>query len=337
MSMWIENFKWMTSRLDVVIKDEEEDYGFGIHPLERDIDSYISHGVINLDKPRGPTSHQVTAWVKHMLKVSKTGHGGTLDPMVSGVLPIGIERATPAMRYIVGSYKEYVGIIHLHGDVEENELESVLKLFKRGRVYQKPPYRSSVRRRLRTKEIYDFKVIEKEGRDLLFRVKCESGFYVRKLAHDIGLILGVGAHLNELRRVVAGPFTEEYNLVTLYDLAAGIYLLKEEGDESYIRKIIMPYEYIFKDYPKIIVKDTAVASVAYGAQLKAPGILGISGEFKKDERVALFTKRSEIIGVVIAKYTSDEVLKMDKGVVALTERILMERELYPPMWKKTSE
>jgi predicted rRNA pseudouridine synthase len=337
MSGWIESFRWLMEDLDIVIKDDEEDYGFGVHPLERDIDSYISHGVINLDKPRGPTSHQVTAWVKHMLKVSKTGHGGTLDPMVSGVLPIGIERATPVMRYIVGSYKEYVGIIHLHGDVEESELESVLNLFKRGRIYQKPPYRSSVRRRLRTKEIYDFQVIERESRDLLFRVRCESGFYVRKLAHDIGLILGVGAHLNELRRVAAGPFNEDHNLVSLYDLAAGIYLLREEGDESYIRKVIMPYEYVFKNYPKIIVKDTAVASIAYGAQLKAPGILGISGRFKKDDRVALFTKRSEIIGVVIAKYTSEEVLKMDKGIVALTERILIERELYPPMWRKMGE
>jgi len=337
MTEWIENFRWLMDEPDMMIKDEEEDYGFGVHPLKRDIDSYISHGVINLDKPRGPTSHQVTAWVKHMLKVSKTGHGGTLDPMVSGVLPIGIERATPAMRYIVGSYKEYVGVIHLHGDVDEDELENVLKLFKKGRIYQKPPYRSSVRRRLRTKEIYDFNVVEREGRDLLFKVRCESGFYVRKLAHDIGLILGVGAHLNELRRVAAGPFKEEHNLVTLYDLAAGIYLLREEGDESYIRKIIMPYEYVFKNYPKIIVKDTAVASIAYGAQLKAPGILAVSGVFKKNERVALFTKRSEVIGVVIAKYTGDEVLKMDRGIVALTERILIERELYPPMWKKTGE
>lgn len=336
MKDWAQSFNWLIKDFHPMIKDEEEDYGFGVHPLERDIDSYIDHGVINLDKPRGPTSHQVTAWVKHMLKVSKTGHGGTLDPMVSGVLPIGIERATPAMRYIVGSYKEYVGIIHLHGDVDEVALDNVLNLFKKGRVYQKPPYRSSVRRRLRTKEIYDFQVIEREGRDLLFRIRCESGFYVRKLAHDIGLILGVGAHLSELRRTAAGPFREEYNLVSLYDLAAGLYMLRN-GDESYIRKVIMPYEYVFKDYPKIIVKDTAVASVAYGAQLKAPGILAIWGEFKKNERVALFTKKSEIIGVAIAQYSSNEIMKMEKGVVTLTERILIERELYPPLWKKNEE
>lgn len=333
MSEWVDNFKWLTGDEEPIIKSYEVEYGFGYHPLERPIEYYINHGVINLDKPRGPTSHQVTAWVKHMLKVSKTGHGGTLDPMVSGVLPIGIERATPAMRYIVGSYKEYIGVIHLHSDVSDDELENVFKLFSRGRIYQKPPYRSSVRRRLRTKEIYELEVLEKENKDILFRIRCESGFYVRKLAHDIGLILGVGAHLSELRRIAAGPFNENHNLVSLYELAAAIYKYEEKGDESLIRRVIMPYEYIFKFYPKIIAKDTAVAAITYGAQLKAPGIIGIFGEFKKGDRVALFTKKSEVIAVAISQYSSEEILKMDKGVVTVTERVFMERELYPPMWK----
>jgi len=334
MNEWIENFKWLIKDVKPIIKSEEIDYGFSYHPKERPIETYISHGVINLDKPRGPTSHQVAAWVKHMLKVSKTGHGGTLDPMVSGVLPIGIERATPAMRYIVGSAKEYIGIIHLHSDVNEDELDRVIKLFSKGRIYQKPPYRSSVRRRLRTKEIYNLEIIEKENKDILFKIRCESGFYVRKLAHDIGLILGVGAHLSELRRVAAGPFNEDENLSTLYDLAAALYLYENDGDESLLRKVILPYEYIFKYYPKIVVKDSTVASLAYGAQLKAPGILAIIGSFNKGDRVALFTKKSEIIGIAIAEYSSEDIIKLDKGVITKTERILIERELYPPLWKK---
>ncbi len=329
------NFEWMDSEDIFEVIDEDLDLDAGVHPLERDIEYYIRYGVVNLDKPRGPTSHQVATWVKRILDVGKAGHGGTLDPGVSGVLPIGVERATPAMRYIVGSAKEYVGIIRLHGDVPVEDLEKVLKLFRRGRIYQKPPFRSSVRRKLRTREIYSFTVIERDGRDLLFRIRCESGFYVRKLAHDIGLLLGVGAHLDELRRVAAGPFHEDKHLVSLYDLYAAKYYL-DRGDESLVRDVILPVEYVFKDFPKIIVKDSAVASIAYGAQLKRPGILAYSRSFREGDIVAVFTKKSELVAVVKTLYSLDEMLKMEKGVVAETLRVFMERDLYPRMWIKKS-
>lgn len=329
------NFGWMDSIDKFEVIDEDIDLDAGVHPLERDVEYYIKYGVINLDKPRGPTSHQVATWVKRILDVGKAGHGGTLDPGVSGVLPIGVERATPAMRYIVGSAKEYVGVIRLHGDVPESELEGVLNLFKKGRIYQKPPFRSSVRRKLRTREIYSFTIIEREGRDLLFRIRCESGFYVRKLAHDIGLLLGVGAHLDELRRVAAGPFSEEKHLVSLYDLYAAKYYL-DQGDESLVKKVILPVEYVFKNFPKLVVKDSAVASIAYGAQLKRPGIFAYSGSFKEGDIVALFTKRSELVAVVRMLYSLGDLLKMEKGVVAETLRVFMERDLYPRMWVKKS-
>ena len=326
-------FKWLNKDISLDIVDEDMDIEAGIHPLERPIELYLSYGVINLDKPRGPTSHQVATWVRRILGVSKAGHGGTLDPGVSGVLPVGVDRATPAMRYIVGSKKEYIGIIRLHGNVKDDQLYNVLKLFEKGRVYQKPPFRSSVRRKLRTREIYKLEILERNGRDILFRIECESGFYVRKLAHDIGLILGVGAHLDELRRTAAGPFREEYNLVSLYDLAAAKYLL-DRGDESLARKVIMPFEYIFKDMPKIILKDSAVASITYGAQLKRPGIFAVSGDFRRNEVVALFTKRSELVAVVKALYSRDDMLNLEKGQVAETLRVFMERDLYPKMWVK---
>ncbi len=328
-----EMFKWFNIKMDFVIVDEDTDLDAGIHPLDRPTELYLNYGVINLDKPRGPTSHQIATWVKRVLEVSKAGHGGTLDPGVSGVLPIGINRATPAMRFIVGSRKKYVGIIRLHGNVDEDVLMKVIKLFSRGRIYQKPPFRSSVRRKLRTREIYSFEVLEREGRDILFRIECESGFYVRKLAHDIGLILGIGAHLDELRRVAAGPFSEEYNLVSLYDLAAAKELL-DRGDDTLIRRVVLPYEYIFRDIPKIILKDSAVASITYGAQLKRPGIFAISGDFKRGDVVALFTKRGELVAAVKTLYSKDEVLNMEKGQVTETLRVFMERDLYPKMWIK---
>lgn len=330
------NFEWLSPEDKFVVIDDDVDLDVGIHPLERDKDHYIMYGVINLDKPRGPTSHQVSTWVKRILNVNKAGHGGTLDPSVSGVLPIGIERATAAMRYIVGSVKEYIGIIRLHGDVKEPELESVLKLFRKGRVYQKPPLRSSVRRKLRTREIYYLQIIEMEGRDILFRINCESGFYVRKLAHDIGLILGIGAHLDELRRVSAGPFNEEEHLVTLYDIYAVKYYL-DRGDDSLLKKVILPIEYVFKGFPKLVIKDSAVASIAYGAQLKRPGIYAYSGQFRKGDIIALFTKRSELVAVTKLLYSLNDILEMEKGVISKTLRVFIDRDAYPRMWVKNRD
>ncbi len=329
-------FRWMGGVIQFKVIDEDIDLDAGVHPLERPIKDFIDRSVVNLDKPRGPTSHQVATWVKRLLEVDKTGHGGTLDPGVSGVLPIGINRATPAMRYIVGSPKEYVGVIKLHGDVPEKELDRVLKLFRRGRVYQKPPFRSSVRRKLRTREIYSFEVIERDGRDLLFHIKCESGFYVRKLAHDIGLILGIGAHLDELRRVAAGPFSES-TIVSFYELYAGYKLLREEGLDKPIRRLLKPQEYIFRDYPKIIVKDTAVASVAYGAQLKRPGVYAYAGRFKAGDTVALFTRKSELVATAKALVDSTALESMDKGQVTETLRVFIDRDAYPRMWSRKEE
>jgi len=334
--MSLENsLRWLLSdRQELLVKAEEEDLGFGFDPRERPPELYIKYGVINLDKPPGPTSHQVTTWVKEILGVSKAGHGGTLDPMVTGVLPIGLEKATAAMRYVVGSSKEYVGIMRLHGDVDRGKLDEVFRMF-RGRVYQRPPYRSSVKRKLRTREIYDLKILEVEGRDVLFWISCESGFYVRKLAHDIGLVLGVEAHLSELRRVRAGPFTED-TITDLYTLKAAAHKWAEEDDFTYLRRVIQPMEVVFRNYPKIFVKDTAVAAIAYGASLKAPGVLCVTSDVKRDSVVALMSKKGELIATAVSKYDAQDIVELDRGEVATIQRVFMERDLYPPMWRKKS-
>lgn len=334
MSNFIRDLHWLIGDRNIYIVDEEEDLGFGFNPWSRPEELYIRYGIVNLDKPPGPTSHQVTTWVKRILGVSKTGHGGTLDPMVTGVLPIGVEKSTVVMRYIVGSVKEYVGVMRLHDDVDPDEFESVFNLF-RGRIYQRPPVRSSVRRRIRTRTIYSSEVLDMSNRDVLFRVECESGFYVRKYVHDIGLVLGVGAHMTELRRTRAGPFTEKEHLVSLYDLASAAYLWRNVGDFSLMREAIVPLEYILKMYPLIVIKDSAVASIIYGAQLKAPGILAYTDDVCKRGRVGLVTKKGELVAIAISQYDSNELSTIDKGVVAITERVVMEKGLYPPMWKTT--
>ncbi|RLE51031.1 MAG: RNA-guided pseudouridylation complex pseudouridine synthase subunit Cbf5, partial [Candidatus Methanomethylicota archaeon] len=254
---------------DFIVKIEEEtDPRYGYIPEKRPIHEYLEHGIVNLDKPIGPTSHEVVAWVKKILKVDRAAHGGTLDPKVSGVLPIALGRATRMIKFIMGAGKEYICVMSLHGDVSREELLNVCNEFI-GVIYQRPPLRSSVRRVVRTRRIHFIDVLEFKDRYVLMAVGCEAGTYIRKLCHDIGEILGCGAHMKELRRIRAGPFSESDNLVTLHDLADAYSCWVEEKNELLLRRVVMPMEYALKDVRKVYIRDSAVDAICHGADLAA--------------------------------------------------------------------
>ncbi|UCF08899.1 MAG: RNA-guided pseudouridylation complex pseudouridine synthase subunit Cbf5, partial [Thermoplasmata archaeon] len=166
---------------------------FGTPPGERGISELIESGVVLLDKPAGPTSHQVSAWVRDILQIKKAGHGGTLDPHVTGLLPVALGRATNALRSLLVGGKEYVGIMRLHGDVPKSRIQDVFSEFT-GKIYQFPPLRSAVKRELRIREIYYLEPLEFDKRLVLFRVGCEAGTYIRTLCRDMGDALGTGAN-----------------------------------------------------------------------------------------------------------------------------------------------
>ena len=319
-----------------LVKDEakpSEEYG--CYPYNRPIQEYIKKGFVLVDKPKGPTSHEVVVWVRKILEVEKTGHAGTLDPKVTGVLPIFIEQATKLVQFLQGSEKEYVALMRLHGDVSERELKRVFELFK-GKIYQRPPLKSAVKKRLRVREIYDIEILEIDGRDVLFRVACEAGTYVRKLCTDIGEILGVGAHMQELRRIRTGIFTEE-KCYTLQDLLDAYIFWKEVGEEEYLRGIVQPMELAVANIPKIIIKDTAVDAICHGASLTAKGIAYVEKSVKRGERVAIFTLKQELVAIGRSNYDAEDILKIRGGIVAEMERVIMERGTYPSYWKKKKE
>lgn len=317
---------------DYLVKHDEEEAVYGAYPWERSAKMYIEFGVINLDKPPGPTSHEVTAWVKRILGVSKAGHAGTLDPGVSGVLPIALERATKIIGIVTHTNKEYVVLMRIHGDVGREFLERTIALFM-GEIYQRPPLRSSVKRSLRKRRIYEMEVLEIEERSVLMRVKTDPGTYVRKLCHDIGLILGTGAHMAELRRTAAGPFKEDETLVTLHKLSEAVYLYRR-GDESLIRKIILPVEYSVSHLPKIVVRNSAVDSIAHGAMLAVPGLSMVNKAIAKGELVAIFTIKGELVAVGVAEMSSEEMVLSSSGVAVRIKRVVMPPNIYPAMWKK---
>ncbi|MCX8172951.1 MAG: RNA-guided pseudouridylation complex pseudouridine synthase subunit Cbf5 [Archaeoglobaceae archaeon] len=253
-----------------VIEEIESDEKYGCHPLQRSMEEHIKKGFVCLDKPMGPTSHEVVVWVRKILEVQKTGHAGTLDPRVTGVLPVFIETATKLVKFLQESEKEYVCLMRLHDDVEEKNLREVFKMFI-GKIYQKPPLKSAVKKQLRIREIYKMEILEISGRDVLFKVSTESGTYIRKLCKDIGEVLGVGAHMQELRRIKTGNFIEE-ECYTLQDLLDAFIFWKEEKEEKYLREIIKPMEVAVSQIPKIVIKDTAVDAICHGANLSIKGV-----------------------------------------------------------------
>ncbi len=313
-----------------ILHESHTDPKYGFYYNQRPIKELFQIGLINLDKPPRPSSHEVSAWVKKILKLTKVGHGGTLDPQVTGVLPILLEKATKITELIQESPKEYIGIMELHQDTTETKIQHIFSLFK-GTIYQKPPVKSAVKRRLRTRKIYDLELLELEGRYVLFRVKCESGTYVRKLCYDIGLVLGTGAHMRELRRTKSGIFHEN-NSITLQQLYDAAYYYFEENNSEYLKKIIIPIEFALKDYPWIFIRDNAVNAITYGAALTAPGIVALTKDIKPNKWVVIGTLKGEAVALAIAHYKSQEIETMKKGIVAQPKHVIMSRDIYPKTW-----
>ncbi|KAL4753829.1 Centromere/microtubule-binding protein CBF5 [Aspergillus terricola var. indicus] len=307
----------------------------GSSPLKRDLKSYINSGVINLDKPSNPSSHEVVAWMKRILRAEKTGHSGTLDPKVTGCLIVCIDRATRLVKSQQGAGKEYVCVIRLHDKIPGGEAQ-----FKRaletltGALFQRPPLISAVKRQLRIRTIHESKLYEFDNERHLgvFWVSCEAGTYIRTLCVHLGLLLGVGAHMQELRRVRSGAMSENEGMVTLHDVLDAQWLYDNQRDESYLRKVIKPLESLLTTYKRIVVKDSAVNAVCYGAKLMIPGLLRFEAGIELGEEVVLMTTKGEAIAIGIAQMSTVELSTCDHGVVAKVKRCIMERDLYPRRW-----
>lgn len=315
----------------VSIRKASTDSDYGKRPEERTPEEHIRYGMINLDKPSGPTSHEVVSWVKNIFDLRKVGQGGTLDPKVTGVLPVALEESTKIARAFLLAGKEYVCLMRLHDEEKKKKVERVLKELTT-EIYQRPPVKSAVKRELRTRTIYYTNIIEKDGRDVLFKVGCEAGTYIRKLCTDIGEILGCGAHMLELRRTRSGPFIEE-NSVSLHDVIDAYAFYKEDGTDKYLKETIIPVEKAIDFLPKVVVRDSAVDALCHGADLALPGISKLDADINPKDLVAIFTLKDELIGLGKASMDTKEMLIEDSGIAINTRRVLMKPGTYPKMWK----
>jgi len=306
----------------------------GSSPLKRPLAEYIKTGVINLDKPSNPSSHEVVAWIRRILRSEKTGHSGTLDPKVTGCLLVCIDRATRLVKSQQGAGKEYVCVLRLHAGLEtEKALSRGLETLT-GALFQRPPLISAVKRQLRIRTIYETKLIEFDNKRHLaiFWVSCEAGTYIRTLCVHLGLLLGVGGHMQELRRVRSGAMGENDGIVTMHDVLDAQWTYDNTRDESYLRRVIRPLESLLTGYKRVVVKDTAVNAVCYGAKLMIPGLLRYEADIQLNEEVVLMTTKGEAIAIGIAQMTTVELATCDHGVVAKVKRCIMERDTYPRRW-----
>ena len=253
-------------------------------PTDRSVPELLRFGVVNLDKPAGPSSHQVSAWVRDTINetleavdpdgpsIPGVAHAGTLDPKVTGCLPTLTGTATRAAQVFLAGGKEYVSVLELHGSAP-GDLAAVVAEFE-GPIYQKPPRKSAVSRRLRVRRIHRLELLERDGRRGLLRIRCESGTYVRKLCHDIGLAAGIGAHMGHLRRTATDPF-DDRDLHTLQDLTDAL-SWAADGDETFLREVVRPAEEAFVHLPSVTIAPSAARAVATGAPVYAPGVIGTS-------------------------------------------------------------
>ncbi|KAF1813249.1 centromere/microtubule-binding protein cbf5 [Eremomyces bilateralis CBS 781.70] len=307
----------------------------GSEPENRDLKSYVSSGVINLDKPANPSSHEVVAWVKRMLRVEKTGHSGTLDPKVTGCLIVCIDRATRLVKAQQGAGKEYVCVVRFHAPVPGGE-KSVARALETlsGALFQRPPVISAVKRQLRVRTIYETKLYEyDEQRHLgVFWVSCEAGTYIRTLCVHLGVLLGVGGHMQELRRVRSGAMHEEKGLVTMHDVLDAQWAYDNKRDEALLRTVIQPLESLLTTYKRIVVKDTSINAITYGAKVMMPGLLRYQAGIKQFEEIIVISTKGEAIALAIAMMSTADLGSCDHGVVAKVKRVIMERDLYPKRW-----
>ncbi|XP_034721792.1 H/ACA ribonucleoprotein complex subunit DKC1-like [Etheostoma cragini] len=203
-----------------------------------------------------------------------------------------------------------------------------------GALFQRPPLIAAVKRQLRVRTIYDSKLIEydPERRLGIFWVSCEAGTYIRTLCVHLGLMLGVGGQMQELRRVRSGVLGEKDHMVTMHDVLDAQWQFDHNKDETYLRRVIFPLEKLLVSHKRLVMKDSAVNAICYGAKIMLPGVLRYEDGIEMNQDIVVITTKGEAICTAVALMTTAVISTCDHGVVAKIKRVIMERDTYPRKW-----
>jgi H/ACA ribonucleoprotein complex subunit 4 len=287
--------------------------------LQLSIEELISRSVINVNKPSGPTSRDVVQEIKDVFNLKHCGHAGTLDPRVDGVLIVALENATKVMPVLMGLDKEYEGIMYLHKNIDKKTLKKTISKHFIGEITQIPPVKSHVARKPRKRIVYSFEILKKDGKDIWFKTRVQAGTYIRKLCSDIGEKLDVGSQMKDLCRTKVGHFNlnNSYNLSEIKDA----YEQWESGDESKLRKILVPVEKAIPHVKRVYVNNASIESVKNGAPVSSSDILKSQVGITQGETVGIFSSKEELIALGISK-TSSKMIRDKKGNVIRTDRVI---------------
>ncbi|MCC7571382.1 RNA-guided pseudouridylation complex pseudouridine synthase subunit Cbf5 [Candidatus Micrarchaeota archaeon] len=280
------------------------------------VQELMQTGLVIIDKPPGPTSHEVSSWVKKILKTKKSGHSGTLDPNVTGVLPVALNRATKLLQFLTKDKKRYVGILKFRKSQNVEKIEKALKLFE-GEILQLPPKKCAVKRIQRKKKIYGLNILEIKENRVLFETEVEAGTYIRSIARELNYMFGYCV-LEELRRIGVGKITDNYS-IKLQDLVDAFWLYETQKDSSKLERIIHPIQ-DFIDFPKIIISDNTIEPITHGSPLFRPGVEKYDN-FERGELIAIFTKNNEFLGVHQAIEKSDNLKNIGSGIISIPKKV----------------
>ncbi|MFH0922925.1 MAG: RNA-guided pseudouridylation complex pseudouridine synthase subunit Cbf5 [Candidatus Micrarchaeota archaeon] len=302
-----------------MIKLQDAVFNWGEKPSERSMQDRLRYGVFVLDKPCGPSSHEASAFVRKILHLNKAGHSGTLDPDVSGVLPVLLENSCKAAPFLLKERKQYVCIMRMNEEKNRKEVEEAFSHF-RGKIYQKPPLESAVAKRLRIREVFSLDIMQVEGKDVLFSCDVEGGFYVRKLCTDVGEVLGCGAVMDELRRTKAAGFTEA-QARTLQTLSDAYWFWIEKKDDSHLKKLVMNLEDAI-ELKRVVVDDTVIRPITTGANLAAGGIISLDEGIKREENVQILSGKGELLCFAKALSSTEEIVSAKSGLAFDISRVV---------------
>jgi H/ACA ribonucleoprotein complex subunit 4 len=298
----------------------------------------LNCGIINLDKPAPMLSKVAARKIKNNMEIWKAGHAGTLDPAVTGVLPIFLAKARKLSGILTNAGKEYYCWMRIHDEIPEAKVKAALKKFT-GKITQLPPRISAVKRVERVREIYyvDYiarssgtssnpanKVsdIKKDKNTYEFIIGCQAGTYIRKYCHDIGEYLGTGGHMAKLVRTKAGPFKlkDSIKWEDVFELY-GKYM--KNKDDKLIQKLIRPVEEAVDFLPKVWVDDDVLPRLKNGSPIFAPGIVQAEDDIKVGDIVACYTTKSILASVGFAEMDSKQMIKEKKGLAIKTDVVMI--------------
>ena len=292
---------------------------FNLAPRDRGIKELLKYGIIVIDKPVGFNPHKLPEYIKHYLNLGKVGHAGTLDPNVSGVMIIGLSSATRTLDYFTAKHKTYIGTLYFQNEYTRDQIENIFSKY-RGEITQMPPLRSAVRRVLRKRTVHSFEITKHSGKEVEFKLVCQSGTYVRSIVYDMCNEYGIVV-MKSLRRIAVGNITLD-NACQLEDVKRA-HLMHNDGDESLLRKIVYPVEDMI-GLPFIKVEDDCVKSLCCGGRLNPFNVVGVDPNVKKGELVSIVSRTGLLIMIGVSSHDANDLKNILIGdVISETKAVIM--------------